>query len=310
MRRLLFAVLLSLSMAACSPLKTHTDVEALKEAKAVGSPFTQQLTGFYKEIVNSKQRAMDYPDAKHFAKKGLLAAEGKVVLPEPLENWHLDADSAKMLRQARIDLVGDLNAGARVIAPFEAATAQGKFDCWIEQQEQNWMSFKPASCKAEFEKAIRALDARMRAAHPHSEKIGKPVPSTKKAAPVAVAEEVDPSAMKAEMDEGMFVVFFDFDRATLNASGQSVLDSIAAQAKKRKDLHGVTIIGHTDTSGSPAYNQKLSQRRADAVKAALQAKGVEGSLLQSGGRGESELMVPTANNTREPANRRAEIRFE
>lgn len=292
------AVLLS----ACSGFKTHTEVEALKEAKAVGSPFTQRLTAEYKMLVKAKQKWLDYADAKHFAKKGLMAAEGKVVMPEPISNWHLNDVSAKEIRPARIRLLQALNAGGRSQAPAEAALAQVKFDCWIEQEESNWASNKPPSCRPQFEAAMNDLEARMTKVLPKSEKEGVPVPTKPKAEPA-------PEAVDATMDEGMFLVFFDFDKSVLNEGGFQVVDQVAAQAKKRKDLKSLVVVGHADTSGPDAYNQRLSQRRADAVRKALKDKGVSVDI-RTEARGEKELMVQTPNNTREPANRRAEIRFE
>ncbi len=69
----------------------------------------------------------------------------------------------------------------------------------------------------------------------------------------------------------------------------------------------IHVVGHTDSSGSPAYNQKLSIRRADAVKKALVAKGIPATAVTTEGKGESQLLVQTGPNVREPSNRRAQI---
>jgi len=312
------AVLLTGSLAGCSNMKTHTEIEALNEAKATGSPFTQKLTEQYRSYVRIKQRSLDYADANHFARKGLMAAQGKVVLPEPLSNWHLDDKSARDLGAARTDLLGLLNGGGRVEAPFEAAKAQTKFDCWIEQEEQNWASPRPVACRAEFWGAMSDLRKRMSAALPKSEKIGAPVPAVIKpkakivSAPLPEPKTAshDPNAFRNNLDEGMFLVFFDFDRAKLNGTGKEVIDAVAAQAKKRNDLREIKIIGHTDRAGSDKYNMRLSARRAETVRKALADRGISVDLLQTSAKGESEPMVATPNNTREPANRRVEIRFE
>lgn len=313
MRHILSAVAVALLLAGCSQFQSHTEIEALNEAKATGSPFTQRLTVEYRDYVRAKQRALDYSDARHFARKGLMAAQGKVVMPEPLSNWHLDDKSARELLGARVELLGLLNGGGRSQASFEAARAQAKFDCWVEQEEQNWSSPMPVACRAEYQKAVGELKKRMVAALPKSEKIGQAVPPKMK--PPVVQKDleapvVDPNAFRSGLDEGMFLVFFDFDRSTLNGTGREVIDAVAAQAKKRNDLRHIMLVGHTDKSGSDAYNQRLSQRRADAVRAALAERGVDVDLLQTSARGEKDPMVETPNNTREPANRRVEIRFE
>ena len=306
MRRFATLAFVALALSACSGLSSHTEVEALNQAQAVGSPFTQRLTQEYRVLVKSLQRSLDYSDARHFAKKGLMAAEGKVVMPELLSNWHLNRDSSSELRAARNRLVALLDGGGRVQAPFESAVAQSRFDCWIEQEEERWLGNGTTGCQQQFATAIQELEGRMTRVLPKSDKADEPLPG-----PVAAPkEEPGPEAVASNMDEGMFLVFFDWDRSNLNASGMDVIRAIAEQAKKRADLQRIIVIGHADTSGPDKYNQKLSERRAEAAKQALIGLGVAPLQVQTEGRGESELMVSTPNNTREPANRRAEIRFE
>jgi outer membrane protein OmpA-like peptidoglycan-associated protein len=69
----------------------------------------------------------------------------------------------------------------------------------------------------------------------------------------------------------------------------------------------IQVIGHTDTSGLPAYNQKLSERRAQNVAGALVVQGVPQNALTVTGVGENDLKVPTPPGVREPQNRRVEI---
>lgn len=311
----LFALTLFLagSLAGCSGLSSHTEIEALNEAKVTGSPFTKNLTNSYRNYVKVKQKHLDYADARHFARKGLMAAQGKVVMPEPLSNWHLDENSARELRASRVELLQVLDAGGRSQAPVDAAAAQFAFDCWIEQAEQNWISAKDPACKADFTKAMTDLSARMKNARPASEKVGQAVPSRRAPAsapkPLAPTMESNPNAIDASLDKGMFLVFFDFDKSNLNATGSQVVDAIAEQAKLRDGLKSIVVTGHADTRGSDKYNQRLSEKRANAVKSALAAKGVDISVIMASGRGEKELMVDTPNNTREAANRRVEVTF-
>jgi outer membrane protein OmpA-like peptidoglycan-associated protein len=87
---------------------------------------------------------------------------------------------------------------------------------------------------------------------------------------------------------------------------------IADSAQTYKSTGKATIIatGYTDLSGPPAYNQKLSVRRADAVKAELVRLGVPATSITTIGRGESNPLVPTADGVREPQNRRVEIQIQ
>jgi outer membrane protein OmpA-like peptidoglycan-associated protein len=103
-----------------------------------------------------------------------------------------------------------------------------------------------------------------------------------------------------------FMVFFDWDRSNLSAQALTTIQQ-AADAFKRKGSARITATGHTDTSGPESYNMALSLRRANAVKDALVRDGVPAQAITVIGRGESQLLVPTGDNVREPQNRRVEI---
>jgi len=103
-----------------------------------------------------------------------------------------------------------------------------------------------------------------------------------------------------------YLVFFDWNSAVLGPSGLEVI-ALAAQAFKAGSPVTVQVTGFTDTSGSADYNQKLSERRANAVAAVLVQGGVPQTNLVVTGRGENDLRVPTPDGVREPQNRRVEI---
>ncbi len=103
-----------------------------------------------------------------------------------------------------------------------------------------------------------------------------------------------------------FMVFFDWDRANLSQQALTTVQQ-AADAFKAKGSARITATGHTDTSGPESYNMALSLRRANAVKDALVRDGVPAQAISVIGRGESQLLVPTGDNVREPQNRRVEI---
>ncbi len=103
-----------------------------------------------------------------------------------------------------------------------------------------------------------------------------------------------------------FMVFFDWDRSNLSAQALNTIKQ-AAGAYKSKGNARITATGHTDTSGTEAYNMALSLRRANAVKDALVREGVPATAIAVVGRGEQGLLVQTGPNVREPQNRRVEI---
>jgi len=83
--------------------------------------------------------------------------------------------------------------------------------------------------------------------------------------------------------------------------------SQAADTAKKLGSAAIQIVGHTDTSGSPKYNQKLSECRANAAKTNLVGKGIATGSITTSGKGEGELMVQTADGVKEPQNRRATV---
>jgi hypothetical protein len=103
-----------------------------------------------------------------------------------------------------------------------------------------------------------------------------------------------------------YMVFFDFDSTALSPQALSTVRQAAA-AYKTGGGSGVTDTGHTDKSGSDAYNMALSLRRANVVKAALVREGVPAAAITTVGRGETQPLVQTADGVREPQNRRVEL---
>jgi OmpA-OmpF porin, OOP family len=103
-----------------------------------------------------------------------------------------------------------------------------------------------------------------------------------------------------------FVVYFAWDRSNLDQASLETVDAAVNQAKAC-NLSGVMVVGHTDTSGRPAYNVGLSQRRASVVRDALVARGIDAGAIVTDGKGEADLAQATRDGVREPLNRRTAV---
>jgi OOP family OmpA-OmpF porin len=260
-------------LAGCS-----SDIEQVRNVQPTGgSEFTRALAEEYKQFaIFEADTRFDWPDAGYFARKGLAAANGEVVLPEDLANWEIPVGMVDELSSARARLITVLDAGARDTNPVLAARAQGRFDCWVENAEENHEPMAIQACRDEFYTALEQLET-------------PPAPP--------VAEPVAPE---------VYIVLFDFDKANIRPDGQQVVNQVLADAKA-KGAPQISVTGHADRAGPADYNLALSLRRADAVRQALIAGGISADQITVSGRGEEEPAVPTPDGVREQANRRVEI---
>ena len=99
---------------------------------------------------------------------------------------------------------------------------------------------------------------------------------------------------------------FDFDKAVLRPEGKAKLDELVGKSKSL-NLEVIIAVGHTDSIGSSAYNQALSVRRAEAVKAYLVSKGIESNRVYTEGKGETQAVADNATRAGRAKNRRVEV---
>jgi len=129
-------------------------------------------------------------------------------------------------------------------------------------------------------------------------------PAAPAAAPAAPAAK--PAAPTSSKVTYAADAFFDFDKAVLKPEGKAKLDDLASKVKAI-NLEVIIAVGHTDSVGSDAYNQKLSIRRAEAVKAYLVSKGIDKSRVYTEGKGEKQPVADNKTKEGRAKNRRVEI---
>ncbi len=278
----LAAAVALLTTAACA----GPDIEKLRTAPLQGDAFDRTLAREYLKFATFEAEKMDdWLDARHFARKGLRAARGLETAPERPVDWRLPAGETVKITAARKRLIKVLEAGARRSDANRAAIAQFGFDCWLEQQEENFQKDDIAACRDRFFTALDGLE--------------------KGSVKARVDGKPDTNAV---LRESRYLVFFGHDDTVIGNSAARVI-AAAADVAKQANTPSVVVAGHADRSGPDKYNTTLSQRRADAVRAALIRAGLRPERISVTAYGEASPIVPTKDGMREQRNRRAEIQL-
>ena len=160
--------------------------------------------------------------------------------------------------------------------------------CW---RNANWT---PANAAAGCDGAIAAPKA------------AAPAPAPEPAPAPAAAPAPAPAPAAATKVTYAADTFFDFDKSVLKADGKAKLDDLAGKVKAI-NLEVIIAVGHTDSVGADAYNQQLSVKRADAVKAYLVTKGIEKNRVYTEGKGEKQPVADNKTDAGRSKNRRVEI---
>jgi outer membrane protein OmpA-like peptidoglycan-associated protein len=290
--KLAFVVLAAGGLSGC------ISTSALDELNGVtpqGSEFTQDLYKNYAYLARSfgdvgngasdtfdDEGSMSLEDtdsataglANTYAQKAIEAARGIEVSPEQAPDENAQGIRARLIRA--------LDEG-RDKFPADAARAQADYDCMILNATVRSMVPAAAQCGRSLQASLAQLEGDL---HP-----APPAP-----APVAATSSD-------------YTVYFDFDSWTLTGEDLTVLQN-AVNTARAGGQSRISIVGHTDTSGSQGYNQHLSQHRANVVEEALVDMGARREAIQTSGVGESDLAVATADGVKESRNRRAVVTLQ
>lgn len=286
------AALVAVTMAGCT---TGFNVDRIKQTSPEGDAFTSALVAQYKDLAAYEADDMyDWRDAEFFAQKGLRAQRGEAVMPETLDGWNIPAQRVGELESARSDMMAAFDKGAKDKVPETAARAQGRYDCWVEQQEENRQPDHIARCREGFYDALSEMQAAVKP---------KPEPEPEPEPEPAPEPEPEPAAPES------VTLYFGFDVATMREAGMDKVRTIADAVEANPDLT-VSVTGHADRAGPADYNRELSLERARNVRDSLMAQGVPADAISVAARGESEPAVATEDGVREQDNRRVEVTLQ
>jgi OmpA-OmpF porin, OOP family len=265
---------------------TGMELDKAKSVSPTGTAFQSNLYKGYVKIASWEQVEHDYTDADAFAMRAISAAGGTDVAPEAIKNRKLPKNKVRELASARQRLVAALSSGGRGYAPADAAHAQVMFDCWMQEQEENFQPPDIANCRAGFMFAMAKVEAAIKP-KPAAKPMAKPAP-------------------KPMVKKQKFVVYFPFDSSKITPTARKTIMS-AIDAAKGMSAKRVNISGHTDRSGAGDYNSILSSKRSKAVAGALEGGGLSYELINVSAFGENAPTVKTGDNVRNATNRRVEI---
>jgi OOP family OmpA-OmpF porin len=212
----------------------------------------------------------------------------------------------------KLNKVASLFASAALAASATGAFAQAKsIDNWVNSQGIPWKNGTNELC-------WRDANWTPATAHPDCDGALKPPPppvapppaprAAPAPAPVAPPPPPPPAVVAPVSEKVTFAAdaFFDFNKSDLKPEGKAKLDDLVGKMGGI-NLEVIIAVGHTDAIGGDAYNQKLSVRRAEAVKNYLTSKGVEKNRVYTEGKGEKQPVADNKTTEGRAKNRRVEI---
>jgi OmpA-OmpF porin, OOP family len=219
----------------------------------------------------------------------------------------------------KLNKVAMLVAAVAMVAPMssvlaQATTAPDRIDNWRNVDQNVWKNgtrelcwrdnfWTPATAIADCDGALKPVVA----AAPEPVAPPPPAPAPAPVAPPAPA----PAPVVAPVPSSEKVTyaadaFFDFDKAVLKPDAKTKLDDLVSKTKEI-NLEVIIAVGHTDSVGTDAYNDKLSVRRAEAIKTYLTSKGLEANRVYTEGKGKKQPVADNKTAEGRAKNRRVEI---
>lgn len=313
-------LLLMVLTTACS-----SSLVQLRKVEPKGNLFQIYLAREYLDYAEAEADQYDWFDSTHFSRKGLKAAKGMDTYPEDLRDWDIPVGALPTLIQARESMMTVLASGASVNNPKQAAKMQFYFDCWVEQEEENWQVGHTVYCREHFYNVLDELYAKTIDQTPVYEAavdlmVTQKAPDANMMAPmdmpiISPEVEMEMSEAMVACPEGCYrqrekrTVYFEFNNSKLTKRTQRVLSNIISEMRD-VEKYEITINGYADSIGSEDYNLKLSKKRAQSVKRAFLNAGFDEASMTIFAFGEARGLLDTQDNVPEKENRAVEIVIE
>ena len=262
------------------------NVDMVRALPNKGVAFHQALQKDYSDLAATERAEADWIDTVYFAGRAKRATTGETFPPQAVNERRIPDAAVRTIAEARTRLMAVLTDDNRRTLPAQASLAQTAFDCWMEEQEEDFQLDDIAACQRTFNTALAALERPIveRPATPTAPKVDAALPT-------------------------QFQILFDFNSAGLTDEARKTVSDIGAAYKKYNPAT-VLVVGHTDTSGSGDGNIALSQKRAETVADALSKEGVAQNKMRIEAYGEERPTVKTGDGVKELQNRRVDVVFE
>ena len=265
------------------------------------SSFQEYLLNEYKQRATFEAEEMhDWNSAKLYSEKALKSLQSDEIYPEEISYWKLPEENINEIRIAYDNLM-TIYKDAKKIDPYNLARAISSLDCWSEQQEENWQTWDINSCKDDFLNAMHDIYEKISVEEKEKETSNKEEKNSNN----ETNNEVT-IVTKNKNEELMQIIYFDFDKFNLSEVSKEKIKLFLDN--NSSTIEEYLVVGHTDTKGTKKYNLSLSIKRAEVVKEILINYGIQQSRIKILGKGEESLAVNTPDDTKQPANRRVEIK--
>ena len=262
--------------------------------------FQEHLLSEYKKRATFEAEEMhDWNSAKLYSEKALKSLETDEIYPEEISYWKIPEENINEIKIAYENLM-TIYKDAKNIDPINLARAISSLDCWSEQQEENWQTWDINSCKNDFLNAMHNIYEKISTQENEQENTNKNNNLENE-----TKDEVT-IVTKNENKELMQIIYFDFDKFNLSEVSKDKIKKFLNNYESV--INEYLVVGHTDTKGTNKYNLSLSIKRADVVKEILINYGINQNSIKILGKGEESLAVNTPDDTKQPANRRVEIK--